>query len=251
ELLAGGAAVHRTVAPRTLVIGGGMAGVAVVEQLLAHGIPGSSLTLVGAEPELPYDRIRLSHALAGDTSPGQLTLRDASWFGDRGVSMRVGVPAAGLDSEAGTAELSDGATVEFDRFVLATGSQPPWPPTGGLHRHGVHPFRSLRDVQRILATGGGRPAVVIGGGLLGLEAARGLQARGHRVRVVHIADRLMEQQLDELGAGMLERRVRELGIEVHLNATTTAIGGNGHAEGVRLEDGRELEASPVGGAARI
>jgi anaerobic selenocysteine-containing dehydrogenase/NADPH-dependent 2,4-dienoyl-CoA reductase/sulfur reductase-like enzyme/bacterioferritin-associated ferredoxin len=233
-------------APRTLVIGGGMAGMAVVEQLLAQGAPGKSLTLVGAEPGLPYDRIKLSHALAGEAAPEELTLRQASWFADRGVDMRSGVAAVALDPDAGRAELSDDRVAEFDRFVVATGSQPALPPIDGLHRRGVHPFRSLRDVASILAAPAGRaPAVVIGGGLLGLEAARGLQARGHRVTVVHLAERLMEQQLDTLGAGLLERRLRELGIDVLLGASTTAVAGNGHAEGIRLADGRELEASLV------
>jgi ferredoxin-nitrate reductase len=233
-------------AARTLVVGGGMAGMAVIEQLLAHGTPGASLTLVGAEPELPYDRIKLSHALAGEAEPGQLTLRQASWFADRGVDMRTGVAATGLDVDAHVAELSDGGTIEFDRFVLATGSQPALPPIEGLHRRGVYSFRSLRDVARIVAVPtGDAPAVVIGGGLLGLEAARGLQARGHAVRVVHLADRLMEQQLDELGAQVLQRRLVELGIEVMLRASTTAIAGNGHVEGVQLADGSEFEAGLV------
>jgi ferredoxin-nitrate reductase len=233
-------------APRTVVVGGGMAGLAVVEQLLAHGASGRSVTLVGAEPELPYDRIKLSHALAGEAAPDQLTLREASWFAERGVEMRAGIAAVGLDLDARTAELSDGSTAEFDRFVLATGSQPALPPIDGLHRRGVHPFRSLRDVARILAApAGAAPAIVVGGGLLGLEAARGLQARGHQVRVLHIADRLMEQQLDTLGAGLLERRLRGLGIEVTLRAVTTAIAGNGRVEAVRLADGTELEASLV------
>lgn len=233
-------------APRTLIVGGGMAGVAVVEQLLAHGAPGRSLSLVGAEPGLPYDRIKLSHALAGEASPDDLVLREAGWFADRGVDMRSGVAAVSLDPQERRAELEDGEVVEFERFVLATGSQPALPPIEGLHRRGVHPFRSMRDVAALVAApAGGRPAVVIGGGLLGLEAARGLQARGHDVTVIHLADRLMEQQLDVLGAGLLERRIRELGIQVLLSAATTTIAGNGHAEGVRLADGRELDAGLV------
>jgi ferredoxin-nitrate reductase len=223
-----------------------MAGMALVEQLLAHGTPGESVTLVGAEPELPYDRIKLSHALAGEAAPGHLTLRDGAWFADRGVGMRTGVAAVALDTNARTAALSDGSAIEFDRFVLATGSQPALPPIEGLHRRGVHSFRSLRDVAAIASVPpSDAPAVVIGGGLLGLEAARGLQARGHRVTVIHIADRLMEQQLDELGAGVLGRRLSELGIEVRLNAATTAITGNGRVEGLRMSDGDELEAALV------
>jgi ferredoxin-nitrate reductase len=233
-------------APRTLIVGGGMAGLAMVEQLLAHGAPGGSLTIVGAEPELPYDRIRLSQALAGEAAPDDLALRSAAWFGDRGVSLRSGESVVALSPGERRADLSDGTALDFDRFVLATGSQPALPPIAGLARRGVYAFRSLKDVSRIVsAPGRGTRAVVIGGGLLGLEAARGLQARGRQVTVVHIADHLMEQQLDPLGAGLLERRLRELGVEVLLAAATTEIAGNGSAEGVRLADGRELDAELV------
>jgi ferredoxin-nitrate reductase len=231
---------------RTLVVGGGMAGLAVVEQLLAHGADGGALTIVGAEPSLPYDRIRLSAALAGEAHPADLVLRDASWFAERGVELRSAVHVVSLGVEQRCAELSDGSLVEYDRVVLATGSQPALPPIPGLDRGGVHPFRSLRDVAQILGTlGDGRRAVVIGGGLLGLEAARGLQARGLHVTVVHLAAHLMEQQLDPLGAGLLERRIRELGIHVLLGAQTSELAGNGVVESVELADGRSLEAELV------
>jgi ferredoxin-nitrate reductase len=234
---------------RTLVVGGGMAGLAVVEQLLAHGADGRALMIAGAEPSLPYDRIRLSAALAGETRPAELVLRDASWFAERGVELRSAVHVAVLGLADRCAELSDGSLVEYDRIVLATGSQPALPPIAGLSRPGVHPFRSLRDVAQILGNlGGGQRAVVIGGGLLGLEAARGLQARGMRVTVVHLAAHLMEQQLDPLGAGLLERRIRELGLEVLLGACTTELAGagdDGAVSAVRLANGRELPAELV------
>ena len=244
---------------RTLVVGGGMAGLAVVEQLLAHGADGRALMIAGAEPSLPYDRIRLSAALAGETHPAELVLRDASWFAERGVELRSAVHVTALGLGEHCAELSDGSLVEYDRVVLATGSQPALPPIAGLSRPGVHAFRSLRDVAQILGgLGSGRRAVVIGGGLLGLEAARGLQARGLRVTVVHLAEHLMEQQLDPLGAGLLQRRIRELGIEVLLGACTTELVGaaspappagsspdSAPVAAVRLADGRELPAELV------
>jgi ferredoxin-nitrate reductase len=234
---------------RTLVVGGGMAGLAVVEQLLAHGADGRALMIAGAEPSLPYDRIRLSAALAGETHPAELVLRDASWFAERGVELRSGSHVAALGLGERCAELSDGSLVEYDRVVLATGSQPALPPIAGLARPGVHAFRSLRDVAQILGgLGSGRRAIVIGGGLLGLEAARGLQVRGMRVTVVHLAEHLMEQQLDPLGAGLLQRRIRELGIEVLLGACTTDLAGagdDGAVTEVRLADGRSLDAELV------
>jgi ferredoxin-nitrate reductase len=249
----------RTPGGRTLVVGGGMAGLAVVEQLLAHGADSGTLMIVGAEPSLPYDRIRLSSALAGEAHPADLVLRGAAWFAERGVELRSGCHVVSLGLERRCAELSDGSLVEYDRVVLATGSQPALPPIAGLSRPGVHPFRSLRDVARILdAVDAGRRAVVIGGGLLGLEAARGLQARGLRVTVVHLAEHLMEQQLDPLGAGLLHRRIRELGIDVLLDACTTELVGTASAAllagsspdaapvaAVRLADGRELPAELV------
>ncbi|HEU4702227.1 MAG TPA: FAD-dependent oxidoreductase, partial [Conexibacter sp.] len=235
-----------TAGGRTLVVGGGMAGLAVVEQLLAHGADGRALMIAGAEPSLPYDRIRLSAALAGETHPADLVLRDASWFAERGVELRSGSHVTALGLGERCAELSDGSLVEYDRVVLATGSQPALPPIAGLKRPGVHPFRSLRDVARILdGLGDRRRAVVIGGGLLGLEAARGLQARGMRVTVVHLARHLMEQQLDPLGADLLQRRIRALGIEVLLRACTTELAGageDGPVSEVRLADGRALDA---------
>ena len=246
ERLPSGRARHSSIRDRTLVVGGGMAGLAVVEQLLAHGAAGHTLAIVGAENDLPYDRIRLSQALAGEASPADLVLRDAGWFADCGVELRSRVQVTDLGLEERRAELSDGSAIEYDKVVLATGSRPLLPPIQGLHRRGVHPFRSLKDVSQILAAAArGHRAVVIGGGLLGLEAARGLQARGAHVTVVHLADHLMEQQLDPLGAGLLGRRLRELGIEVLLGARTTELAGNGTVEAVRLADGTELDAELV------
>ena len=231
---------------RLLVVGGGMAGHATIEALLEHDADAYAITLVGAEPHAPYDRVRLSSALSGELAVGDLRLRGEDWYAARGVELRAGAQVTRLDVEARRAELADGDVLAWDRVVLATGSQPALPPIAGLGRAGVHAFRTLRDAQAITATAsrGGR-AVVVGGGLLGLEAARGLQARGLRVTIVHLADRLMEQQLDGLAAGLLQRRIGELGIDVLLGAQTEGVLGNGHAEGVRLADGTEIEAGLV------
>ena len=231
---------------RLLVVGGGMAGLAAVEAVMEHDPSAFDVTIVGAEPQLPYNRVRLSHALAGDLATPALLLRNADWYDARGIALRHGVAVERLGLREREVELAGGERLGWDRLVLATGSQPALPPIAGLHRSGVHAFRTLSDAQAITAAAarGGR-AVVVGGGLLGLEAARGLQARGVRVTIVHLADRLMEQQLDTLGAGLLERRIRELGIDVLLNARTEEIAGNGSAEGVRLAGGQELDAGLV------
>ena len=235
-------------APREqlLVVGAGMAGLAAVEAVMEHDPGAFAVTIVGAEPQLPYNRMRLSHALARDTAEPDLVLRDSDWFAQRGIEVRRGVGVTELDLGHREAELANGEALCWDRLVLATGSQPTLPPIDGLHRTGVHTFRTFGDARAITAGAarGGR-AVVVGGGLLGLEAARGLKARGLSVTVVHLADRLMEQQLDALAAGMLERRIRELGIDVMLGAHTEEVVGNGRAEGVRVADGRELDADLV------
>jgi ferredoxin-nitrate reductase len=231
---------------RLLVVGGGMAAMALVEAVLEHAPARFDITLVAAEPHLPYNRVQLSRALAGDVVPAELTLRDGGWFEAAGVRVRRGVAVERLVIAAREAHLADGDRLAWDRLVLATGSRPALPPIGGLQRAGVHAFRTLRDAQAIAERAArGGPAVVVGGGLLGLEAARGLQARGRRVTIVHLADRLMEQQLDPLAASLLERRIRGLGIDVLVGAVTEEVLGNGHVEGVRLAGGQELEADLV------
>jgi anaerobic selenocysteine-containing dehydrogenase/NADPH-dependent 2,4-dienoyl-CoA reductase/sulfur reductase-like enzyme/bacterioferritin-associated ferredoxin len=245
--------VHRRpagggVGPREqlLVVGAGMAGLAAVEAVVEHDPSAFAVTIVGAEPRLPYNRVRLSQALAGKLAAPDLALRDRGWFAERGIEVRHGVAVSRLDLDLREAELADGDVLSWDGLVLATGSLPALPPIDGLQRTGVHAFRTLRDAEAIAAGAarGGR-AIVIGGGLLGLEAARGLQVRGVRVTVVHLADRLMEQQLDGLAAALLERRIRELGIDVLLGTRTEAVVGNGRAEGVRLAGGQELDAELV------
>ena len=230
---------------RLVVAGGGMAAAAVVEAVLEHAPETFDITIVGAEPHLPYNRVALSGALAAG-SPSDLVLRDAAWFAARDVDARTGVAVERLDLAGRTAELAGGERLAWDRLVLATGSQAALPPIRGLQRAGVHAFRTLGDARAIVEQAvAGRRAAVIGGGLLGLEAARGLQARGLQVTIVHLADRLMEQQLDALGASLLERRIRELGIDVILGAVTDEVLGNGHVDGLRLAGGEEIEAELV------
>ncbi|HEX7297662.1 MAG TPA: molybdopterin-dependent oxidoreductase [Solirubrobacteraceae bacterium] len=232
---------------RLLVVGAGMAGLATVEAFLAHDGAGDwDVTVVGREPDAPYNRVLLSKLVAGGVSEPQLTLQPPAWFDRRGVRLLTGVEVRRLDLELRTAELSDGELVTYDRLVLATGSRPHMPPILGVDRLGVHAFRTLADARRLLAAARhGSRAVVVGGGLLGLEAARGLRERGLRVRVVHLADRLMEQQLDALAAQGLLRAMRGLGVDVHLSARTEAIEGDDEVEAILLADGTRLEADLV------
>jgi ferredoxin-nitrate reductase len=237
---------------RLLVAGAGMAGQATLEAALAHSPESFDVTLVGREPELPYNRVLLSRLLAGGVGAPDLALRPPAWYERQGVSVRSGIAVERLDLPARRALLSDGTAVDFDLLVLATGSRAALPPIEGLASSGAIAFRSLADTRAILAaTRPRRRAVVIGGGLLGLEAARGLRERGAQVSVVEVADRLMAAQLDDLGAGMLKRALRRLGIEVLVGRRIEAVTGEGKPEAVVLDDGEQLPADLVVVAAGI
>jgi anaerobic selenocysteine-containing dehydrogenase/NADPH-dependent 2,4-dienoyl-CoA reductase/sulfur reductase-like enzyme/bacterioferritin-associated ferredoxin len=241
---------------RLVVVGGGMAGMATVEAVLAHAPAGAAtswdVTIVGAEPDAPYNRVLLSQLLAGGVGERELDLRHADWFADRGVALRLGVAARHLDTAERVVELADGELVPYDDVVLATGSRPFVPPVPGADLPGVHVFRTRSDARAILAAAErARRAVVIGGGLLGLEAARALSDRGVRATVVHLADRLMDQQLDAPAASMLERGLRDLQIRSRTGARTEAIAGEERAERVVLAGGEELAAELVVIAAGI
>jgi ferredoxin-nitrate reductase len=235
---------------RLLVVGTGMSGMATVEAALAHGgTEAWDVTMVGSEPELPYNRVMLSKLLAGSVGEAELHLRHVPWFGDRDITLRSGTTVRAVDVAAREVELGDGERLGYDRLVIATGSQPALPPIPGIELEGVLAFRSMGDCRAILAAALGpdsRSAVVIGGGLLGLEAARGLRERGLRVTVVHLADRLMEPQLDPLSAQLLARSLAGLGVDLRLGASTETITGeDGRVRSVLLAGGEELDADLV------
>lgn len=218
-----------------LVIGTGMSATATVEAALTHD-PSLRVTMVGREPDPPYDRVALSHLLAGKVAEGRLALKPSAWFAERGVRLLAGAEVSALDLDAGVATLvrasgtaaaGDDAPerIPFGKLVLATGSQPALPPIAGIRRPGVHAFRTLADVRAILREAEtARRAVVIGGGLLGIEAARALRGRGLAVTLLHRSGQLMETQLDEVGARLLARSLADL--DVVLAADTSAIVGD-------------------------
>jgi nitrite reductase (NADH) large subunit len=230
---------------RVGIVGGGIAGQTLCEELLERD-PGVQVTLICGEDRLPYDRVRLSELLLGDDDPASLQLRPAEWYADRGVEVLLGRRVASLDPDRISVGLEDGQVLDFDRVAIATGSSPLLPPINGIDKAGVLCFRDPEDCEAIRegAWEGGR-AVVIGGGLLGLEAARGLVGRGMQATVVHLVDRLMERQLDPGSAGMLLPAMEELGIEVMLERQATEVLGNGRAEGVRFVDGEAVGADMV------
>ena len=236
-----------------LVVGGGMAAQATVETLFAHaGEIDWDVTVVAAEPEVPYNRVLLSSMLAGSVDDTELALKPSQWYADHGVTLRLGVPARLIDPLARTVELADGEQMQYDELVLATGSRPFVPPIPGVELGGVHVFRTRADARSILADAReARRAVVIGGGLLGLEAARALQQRGVRITVVHLAAHLMDQQLDPPAASLLSRALHALRIQTRTSATTEAIEGTARVERVRLAGGETIDADLVVIAAGI
>ena len=230
---------------RLVVAGNGMVTATLLEELVARHAD-LDITVFGDEPHPAYDRIRLSTLLAGGCEPAQLTLLDRSWYRRHRILLRDGVRITAVDTARRVVTGGDGSTTPYDELVLAVGSEPLVPPIPGCDRTGVHTFRSLQDVEAMLAAAApGRRAVVVGGGLLGLEAAYGLRQRGVEVRVVHLVDHLMERQLDSAGARILQGELAAMGMEVVLPAETAAIEGNGHVEGLRLRDGRSFDADLV------
>ncbi|WP_369133416.1 nitrite reductase large subunit NirB [Modestobacter sp. I12A-02662] len=235
---------------RLVVVGNGMAGARVVEEVLERG--GGELfaiTVFGEEPHGNYNRIMLSHVLAGEEHEDDIVLNSHDWYADNGVTLRAGVRVDRIDTHAKLVHAADGTTVPYDQLVIATGSRSFVPPMTGLHvaedqlLPGVFGFRTIDDTRAMLAAAAThRQAVVVGGGLLGLEAARALQGHGLHVEVVHAGTHLMNQQLDLDGGAILRRSVESLGIAVHLATRTTEVVGPDRVRGVVLADGRTIDA---------
>ncbi|HLJ13830.1 MAG TPA: nitrite reductase large subunit NirB [Bryobacteraceae bacterium] len=236
---------------KLVVVGNGMAGVACVEQILKHA-PKFDIAIFGDETHTNYNRILLSSVLAGEKSLDEITLHTPEWYRQHGIVLRLGIRIVDIDVEARTVTGDNGAVVQFDKLLLATGSSPVIPPIAGANKEGVFAFRNIDDTRGLLARSRpGVQAVVIGGGLLGLEAARGLQVQGCAVTVVHLLDTLMERQLDPTGGTYLTRKMERLGMRVLLNRHTSALLGNGHVEAVEFQDGEQIEAGLVVIAAGI
>ncbi|WP_205697695.1 nitrate reductase [Conexibacter sp. SYSU D00693] len=234
--------------PRLVVVGTGMAGLRVVEELLQRD-PSWRVTMLGEEPGPAYNRILLSKLLAGDCGPAELGLRPAAWYAQHGVDLRGGCPATAIDTAARTVTDAHGEVHGYDALVVATGSRPFVPPVPGAGADHVHVFRTQADVAALEAAlgAGARRAVVLGGGLLGLEAAAGLAGRGAAVDVVEAAPWLMGRQLDEASAAMLARALAARGITARCGRLAAAI----EADAVVLDDGTRLPADVVVVAAGV
>ena len=229
-----------------IVIGNGMAAARLVDELARRALGRYAVAVIGEEPRLAYNRVLLSALLADEVGFDDIELRPARWWRDRGVTLRYGVRATAVDAAARNVTLAGGTRLSFSKLVFATGSQPIKPDIPGMDLPGVLTFRDVDDVNALAASkAAGTRVVVIGGGLLGLEAAYGLAKAGARVTLLHLMDRLMERQLDHRAALMLQRAVEARGIAVRLQAQTARISGNGRVEGVELRDGTTIAADAV------
>jgi len=219
-----------------IIVGNGMAAVRLVETITQRALGRYAIAVVGDEPCLPYNRVLLSSVLAHESSQDDIELKPARWWKDRGVTLLYGHRATAIDPAIKRVRLASGATLPYSKLVLATGSSPVRPNIPGMQLRGVTTFRNLEDVSAIEAAAvKGAKVAVVGGGLLGLEAAYGLAKAGAQVVVIHLMDRLMERQLDPQAASMLKRALEARGIAVHLNAETTGISGTGRVEAVKLK----------------
>jgi assimilatory nitrate reductase electron transfer subunit len=224
---------------RLVVIGNGMAGARLVSEVRARD-RNIRITVFGAETWQPYNRVLLSNVVAGTSTPEQVRLLDSSWYADHGVTAHLGVPVVAVDRETRSVLTADGLREPYDVLVLATGSEAVVPPIPGVER--ATAFRTLDDCDRILdAAATARGAVVVGGGLLGIEAARGLAGRGLPVTLLHLAGHLMERQLDAEAGLMLQRTLNELGVHIRTGVNVSAV----HDDTVELADGERLDADLV------
>jgi nitrite reductase (NADH) large subunit len=225
---------------KIIVIGAGMASGRMLEQLF-DAKADVEVTLFNAEPRGNYNRIMLSPVLAGDQTYEDIVTHDAAWYEDNGVICRFGERVASIDRAAKTVTAANGDVLAYDKLVFGTGSNPFIIPMPGHDLEGVIAYRDLEDTQRMMDLGPDNKCVVIGGGLLGLEAAAGMAARGVDVTVIHIMGHLMERQLDEAAGYLLRKALVDKGITVRCQANSKEIlGENGKVRALLLDDGTEL-----------
>ncbi|MFE1350256.1 NAD(P)/FAD-dependent oxidoreductase, partial [Streptomyces sp. NPDC058757] len=242
--------------PSLVLVGHGMVGHRLLEALAERGAladpadpaaPGWRVTVLAEEDVPAYDRVHLSSVFTG-TAPDRLTLGAPGFLAGHGVDLRLGDPAEHVDTAARTVTTTSGAVVGYDALVLATGSYPFVPPIPGADAPGCFTYRTLYDVEALTAyaehAGTG---VVIGGGLLGLEAAGALRGLGLATHVVEFAPRLMPLQVDDGGAAALRATIESMGVAVHtgVGATEVETGADGRARALRLSDGRRIPAGVV------
>ena len=237
---------------RLVVVGNGMAGVRAVEELLKIAPDLYDITIFGTEPHPNYNRILLSPVLAGEQTVDEIILNDHAWYQEHGISLHTGFTVTDVNRTQRTVSATSAAgetlTAGYDRLIMATGSNAFILPVPGKDLHGVLAYRDIADTQAMIeAATRYRHAVVIGGGLLGLEAANGLMKRGMQVTVVHAAEWLMERQLDSVAGKLLQKSLSERGMQFLMQAQTAELLGNDAARvrAVKFKDGSELPADLV------
>ncbi|SFS05837.1 nitrite reductase large subunit NirB [Yoonia litorea] len=225
---------------KLVIIGAGMASGRVIEHLIEAAPDAFDITLFNAEPRGNYNRIMLSPVLSGEKTYEEIITHDGAWYAENGVTCRFGEKVVAIDRQMKVVEGENGH-VPYDKLIFGTGSNPFMIPLPGHDLDGVIAYRDLEDTERMMQMGEGRRVVVIGGGLLGLEAAAGMAARGADVTVVHIMGHLMERQLDEAAGYLLKKSLESKGITIRLQANSKEIlGENGKVKALLLEDGTEL-----------
>jgi nitrite reductase (NADH) large subunit len=239
---------------RLVLVGNGMAGVRTLEELLKIAPDLYEITVFGAEPHPNYNRILLSPVLAGEQTLEQIVLNPREWYAEHGITLHTSKKVVQIDRVRRVVRADDGTEAPYDRLLLATGSNPFVLPVPGKELEGVISYRDIADTQAMIDAAATHPhAVVIGGGLLGLEAANGLKLRGMDVTVVHIMPWLMERQLDEAAGKLLQKSLEDRGLKFEIGAQTAALldDGKGRVRAVQFKDGRELPADLVVMAAGI
>ncbi|KQO75153.1 MULTISPECIES: FAD-dependent oxidoreductase [unclassified Methylobacterium] len=231
---------------RLVVIGNGMASLRFLERLTERAPGLYDVTVVGAEPQAAYNRVLLSSLLGGEVDEAGCAFRGLDWYADHGIRLITGAPVTAVDRENGLVIVGETHVLPFDRLVLAVGSLPIRLAKPGMDLPGVLTFRDLADVAAIRrAAVEHARAIVIGGGLLGLEAAVGLARLGVDTTLLHVMDRLMERQLDHAAAGLVKRAMEARGVRVLLKADTASVDGEGRVERLILSDGTVLPADLV------
>jgi len=239
---------------KLVMVGNGMAGVRTLEELLKIAPDLYEITVFGAEPHPNYNRILLSPVLAGEQTIDEIILNPLSWYAENGITLHLGKTVTEIDRVRRRVVAADGTTADYDRLLIATGSNPFVLPVPGKDLEGVIAYRDIADTNAMIdAAAKYKHAVVIGGGLLGLEAANGLMLRGMQVTVIHLVDTLMERQLDPVAGDLLRKSLVDRGLTFALGAQTQALLGNeaGRVRAVQLKDGTELPADLVVMAAGI
>ncbi|MEG3640995.1 nitrite reductase large subunit NirB [Magnetococcus sp. PR-3] len=231
---------------RLVVIGNGMAGTRTLEELLTLAPESYEITVFGAEPHGNYNRILLSSVLAGEKTVADIITHDRNWYEENGITLNTDNPVVSIDAAAKLVTAADGKQHGYDELLMATGSNPVMIPFPGIDLDGVVSFRDIKDVESMIEVSQShKKAVVIGGGLLGLEAAIGLLKQGMDVTVVHLMEILMERQLDGVSAAMLKEELEGRGLKFRMGAQTEAILGQERVTGLRFKDGEEIEADLV------